>query len=244
MSLKLGKINNYSRSKLKNIAVIMAGGRGERLDPFTKILPKPLIPVGDKPIIDKVMENFNKYGISNFVLTLNYKKEFIKMYFRENKNPYNVKFLEENEYLGTAGGLSMLNGMVKDTFFVCNCDTIIKNDFKDILVWHKLEKALLTIIGCHKEIVIPYGTLEQKGSQLKKINEKPVLNFIINTGMYVMEPEVLELVPSNERLGMNQLIEKVMKRGKVAVYPISDGWFDIGQWKEYRDSLRLLGDGK
>lgn len=244
MNLRPGKIKKHGRSRLKNTAVIMAGGKGERLDPFTKILPKPLIPVGDKPIIDKVMENFNKYGISNFVLTLNYKKEFIKMYFKENETPYNIKFLEENEYLGTAGGLSMLNGMVKEAFFVCNCDTIIEDDFNDILAWHKSEKALLTIIGCHKEMVIPYGTLELKGSRLRKINEKPVLDLIINTGMYVMEPQVLELVPPSEHLGMNQLIEKIMKRGKVAVYPISDGWFDIGQWKEYKDSLRLLEGSK
>lgn len=230
---------------LTNIVVIMAGGKGERLDPFTKILPKPLIPLGDKPIIEKIMNNFNKYGFSNFILTLNYKKELIKMYLSENRFPYDIEYVEEDDkFLGTAGSIGFLKDKVKETFFVSNCDVMLESDFRNILLWHKGENALVTMIGCHKEMVIPYGTLEVDGGSLKAINEKPTFDMIINTGIYIMEPEVLSLILPGEHLDMNHLAERAMKKGKVSVYPICDGWFDIGQWKEYKDSLYLLQDGK
>ncbi|MCX5695197.1 MAG: sugar phosphate nucleotidyltransferase [Candidatus Omnitrophica bacterium] len=238
--LKFHPLESPEKTTFTNPVVIMAGGKGERLDPFTKILPKPLIPFGDEPIIDKIMGNFNKHGFSNFILTLNYKKEMIKMYFKENASAYKVQWVEEDEYLGTAGGIGLLKELVRETFFVCNCDTIIENDFKNILLWHKAEKALITIIGCHKEMVIPYGILEMEEGCLKAINEKPMFDFVINTGVYIIEPEVLSLIPAKQKLDMDYLIDKVMSRGKVAVYPICEGWLDLGQWKEYKDSLYLL----
>lgn len=230
---------------LSNPVVIMAGGKGERLDPFTKILPKPLIPFGDKPIIEKIMDNFNKHGFVNFILTLNYKKELIKMYIRENQFPYKIEAVEEEKYLGTAGGLGLLKDKIKESFFVCNCDILLESDFKNILLWHKGEKAKITLIGCRKEMVIPYGTLEINGGKLKAITEKPAFNFIINAGVYVMEPEVLSLISEGEHLDMNQLVERALqKKWDVTVYPVSSGWFDIGQWKEYKDSLYLLQGDK
>lgn len=229
---------------ISNPVVIMAGGKGERLDPFTKILPKPLIPFGDKPIIEKIMGNFNKYGFTNFILTLNYKKEIIKMFLMENQFPYNIECVEEpSEYLGTAGGLGLLKDKLKETFFVSNCDVIIDSDFKNILLSHKGDKALMTLIGCHKEMIVPYGTLEVDGGRLKSINEKPSFDMIINTGVYIMEPEVLKLILPGERLDMDELIVRATKEGKVTVFPVCDGWFDLGQWKEYRDSLYLLQNG-
>jgi NDP-sugar pyrophosphorylase family protein len=229
---------------LTNHVVIMAGGKGERLDPFTKILPKPLIPFGDKPIIERIMDNFNKYGFVNFILTLNYKKELIKMYMRENQFPYNVEWIEEDDYLGTAGSLGHLKDKLKETFIVCNCDILLESDFRNILLWHKGEKALVTLVGCHKEMVIPYGTLEMDDGRLKTINEKPTQDIVINTGVYIMEPEVISLITPGERVDMNHLIERAQRKGKITVYPICDGWFDIGQWKEYKDSLYLLQNGE
>jgi dTDP-glucose pyrophosphorylase len=242
--LKHHPSEHTEKTTLTNPVVIMAGGRGERLDPFTKILPKPLIPIGDKPIIGKIMNNFNKSGFSNFILTLNYKKEMIKMYFKENESSYKVQWVEEDDFLGTAGGIGLLKNLVNETFFVCNCDTIIEGDFKNILAWHKAEKALITIIGCHKEMVIPYGILDMENGGLKSINEKPMYDFVINTGMYIMEPEVMSYIPVKQKLDMNTLIGSVMKHGKVAVYPIYEGWLDLGQWKEYNDSLYMLKNGK
>ena len=233
-----------SVEKVENPVVIMAGGKGERLDPFTKILPKPLIPLGDKPIIERIMDSFNKFGFQNFILTLNYKKELIKMYLKENQFPYNVSWVEEEDFLGTAGSLRLLKENVKDTFFVSNCDVILESDFRNILLWHKGENALATLIGCHKEMLVPYGTLEVDGGRLKAINEKPAFDMIINTGLYIFDPKVLDLIGDGEKLDMNHLLERVMKKGKVSVYPVCDGWFDIGQWKEYNDSLYLLQNGK
>ncbi len=230
--------------QLSNKVVIMAGGKGERLDPFTKILPKPLIPIGEKTIVEKIMDNFNKRGFFDFTLTLNYKKEIIKMYLKENQFPYNVDWLEEETYLGTAGSLGLFRGKIKQTFFVSNCDVILESDFKNILLWHKGEKAIATLIGCHKEMVVPYGTLEVSEGQLKSISEKPTFDMIINTGVYIFEPEVLDLIGKDERLDMDQLLGRIMAKGKVSVYPVCDGWFDIGQWKEYKDSLYMLQDDK
>lgn len=238
-------LESHTIHTVTNPVVIMAGGKGERLDPFTKILPKPLIPLHDKPIIEKIMDGFNKYGFTNFVLTLNYKKEIIKMYLKENQFPYKIEYVEEDDrYLGTAGSLSLLKNRIKETFFVSNCDIIINHDFKNILLWHKGEKALITLIGCHKEMAIPYGILKVDSGYLKAINEKPSFDMIINTGVYIMEPEVLDFISPRDHLDMNHLLERVMRQGKVTVYPICDGWFDIGQWKEYRDSLYLLRNDK
>jgi NDP-sugar pyrophosphorylase family protein len=152
--------------------------------------------------------------------------------------------VEEGDYLGTAGALRLLKGKIKDTFFVSNCDVILENDFKNILLWHKGEKALITLIGCHKEMVVPYGTLSVREGRLASINEKPTYDMIINTGIYVMEPEVIDLIPKGKKIDMNTLIEKTMKKGKISVYPVCEGWHDLGQWKEYRDSLYLLQGGK
>ena len=232
------KIN--TPQKVTSPVIIMAGGKGLRLDPFTKILPKPLIPIGDKPIIERIMDIFYGNGFSQFKLILNYKKEFIKTYFKENVLPYQVEWMEENEYLGTAGGLSLLKRELKETFIVTNCDIILEADFQNILQWHKEQKAIMTIIGYHKEMSIPYGTLEINKGILKSLNEKPKLDLIINTGIYVMEPQILELIPKDQLLNMNTLIEKIYKERKVVVYPSFDHWFDLGQWSEYQESLYLL----
>lgn len=235
---KIHEINSFT-----NPVVIMAGGRGMRLDPFTKILPKPLIPFGDKPIIDRIMDNFNKYGFRHFILTLNYKKEIIKTYFKENKSSYIVEWVEEEEFLGTAGGLSLLKEKLKETFFICNCDVLLESDFKNMLLWHKGERALATLIGCHKEIVLPYGTLELTDGYLKSIKEKPIFDMILNTGVYIMEPQVLEYIDPGEHIDMNHLISRIKDHGKVTVYPVCEGWFDLGDWVEYKESVWHLQNG-
>ena len=225
-----------------NNVVIMAGGRGVRLDPFTKILPKPLIPIGEKPIIEIIMEKLYKSGFHNFVYTLNYKKEYIRFFLKENSFPYNIDWVEENDYCGTAGSLSLLKDKVKDTFFVLNCDTILNADYANILKWHKENNNLMTLVGCHKEIQVPYGTLELDHGVLKNFVEKPNYDVIINTGTYVLEPEIIRMIPNGKYMDMNILIENVLKRGKVSVYPVHDGWVDVGQLEEYKKSLEEIGN--
>lgn len=223
-----------------NQVVIMAGGKGTRMAPFTRILPKPLIPIDEKPVIEIIMEKFFDYGFQNFIYTLNYKKEYIKAFLKENIFPYNIDWIEESEFMGTAGSLFLLRDKIKDTFFVSNCDIILNADFADILAWHKKEGNLMTLLGCHKEVKIPYGVLEMEHGELKNFKEKPNFDIIINTGVYVLEPEIMSLIPEGKFIDMNVLIDLVAKKGKVSVYPISEGWFDVGQWDEYAKSLKEL----
>ena len=225
-----------------NPVIIMAGGKGTRLDPFTKILPKPLIPIGDKPIIEIIMEKFYKQGFQNFIFTLNYKKEYIKIFLRENSFPYKIEWVEEDDFMGTAGSLSLLKDKINEPFFVLNCDIILNADYTDIIKWHKENNNLITLIGCHKEVKVPYGILELDDGILKSFVEKPNYDVIINTGVYILEPEIIGMIPENKSINMNTLIEDISKKGKVSVYPIHDGWMDIGQWEEYKNNLKEIGD--
>lgn len=227
----------------ENPVVIMAGGKGTRLDPFTKILPKPLIPLGEKPIIEHIMDHFYKNGFYRFILILNYKKEMIKVYFSENKLPYKIKFIEESQFYGTAGGLSLVKGKIKSPFIVTNCDTILTGDYADFLTWHEEKKNLMTIVGTHREITIPYGVLKMKDDVLLNMDEKPKFDMFINTGTYIIDPSVLDIINENEYLDMDKLILRIKTHhsGRLGVYPHWGGWLDVGQWEEYRKSLRELG---
>ena len=239
----LDEKTNIIKPELKpNQIVIMAGGRGTRLDPFTKIFPKPLIPLGKKTIIELIMERFYKYGFYKFIYTLNYKKEYIKLFLSENDFPYSIEWVEEPDYLGTAGSLALLKDKIDRTFFVVNCDTLLETDFRDVLTWHEEHNASITVMGCYNEIKIPFGVLELSDGKLKQILEKPVHDVLINTGAYVMEPHILSYIPIGKSVDMNELISRICVKEKISVFPISSGWLDIGQWEEYSKSLNLLSD--
>lgn len=221
-----------------NKVIIMAGGKGTRLAPFTKILPKPLIPIGESPIIDVIIQKFVAQGFRDIVISVNYKKEMIKNYFLENKHDAKISFLEEDSFLGTAGALKTLAGKTQEPFFVTNCDIILETDYQDALQWHQKNKKAMTLIGSYKEINIPYGVIEHTNGCLMTIEEKPQYNVLINCGFYIIEPSVLDLIPEGE-FNMDQLIQKLQKAGQeVGVYPICSGWFDTGQWEEYRITLK------
>jgi len=228
------KISSKREHLYANPVVIMAGGKGTRLDPFTRIFPKPLIPIGNKAVIELIMENFYKYGFHRFIYTLNYRKEYIKLFLKEYSFPYGIEFVEESDFLGTAGSLSLLEGMIQDTFFVNNCDSLVNVNFEKLLKWHQKNKAAVTILGCHNELTIPFGVLQLHDGKLDKILEKPVHDTIINTGIYVVEPHVISYIPKGRHMDMNTLLNAVAKKEKVSVYPITTGWFDIGHWEEYQ----------
>ena len=228
---------------LKDVqVVIMAGGKGARLEPFTKVLPKPLMPVNDKPVIEHIIEKFTFFGIMDFYLTVNYKSRILKSFFQELQPEYSVKFFDEKEPLGTAGGLKPHKEKFKDPFFVTNCDIIIDSDYSDIYNFHKSTKNDLTLVASTKDFEIPYGICElDKKGQLSDINEKPKQNFLANTGLYILNPDVLDLIPEDKFFHMTELIKNANKKKmKVGVYPIEDSkWLDIGQWSEYRKSLKF-----
>ena len=223
--------------------IIMAGGRGTRLEPFTSILPKPLVPVHGKPIIDHIIERFANQGATNFFLTVNYKSRILKAYFEEHARDYVVKFIEERAPLGTAGSLSELRGAIQQPFFVTNCDILVKADYGKIFASHQTGRFDLTLVACAKEYIIPYGTCEidEKG-ELLAISEKPKFDFLVNTGCYLANPSVLAGIPSGVPYDMTDLIADLKKKGRrIGIYPVAeDSWIDVGQWEEYRTALEQL----
>jgi dTDP-glucose pyrophosphorylase len=223
--------------------VIMAGGKGTRMEPFTKILPKPLVPINEKPIIEHIIERFNNVGCNEFHLTVNYKGRILKAYFEELQPDYKINFVNEQEPLGTAGSLRFLDGKINQPFFVTNCDIIIKSNYASIYEFHKKGDYDVSLVASAKEYIIPYGTCElnTKG-HLSHINEKPHYNFLINTGLYVLNPKVLKLIPKNKFYHITHLIEKAKNKGmKIGVFPIDDDdWIDIGQWAEYKLAVEQL----
>lgn len=222
--------------------VIMAGGQGSRLKPITNIIPKPLIPLGDKPIMEWIIESFHKLGSRKFYASVNYKKEMIKQYFDDHS--YDIAYFVEDKPLGTAGSLHLLLGELNETFFVSNCDILIKDNYQAMLDFHRQNKNDLTAVAVVKNYEIPYGTIETtKDGILTDMREKPSFHFLVNAGMYILEPHVLNDIPQNEFFHITELMLKLKNENKrVGVYPVSEGsWFDIGEWDKYNDSMRRLG---
>lgn len=227
-------------SKINIPVVIMAGGKGTRLNPFTKILPKPLIPIGDKPIIEIIMDKFHEYGMENFYVTLNHRSKMIKAYFEEFRAQYKITYIYEDKPLGTAGGLKYLPSKIVGPIFVSNSDIIIEEDYRKILKFHKSNKNEITIVASIKNYNIPYGICEiEDGGVLSKISEKPNFSFLVNTGMYVINAGVLSVIPKNEFYHITQLIDDVKDMGKkVGIFPVSEkAWIDIGEWGKYKEVL-------
>jgi len=231
------------RRNLNIHVVIMAGGRGTRLDPFTRILPKPLIPLGNEPIIKVIMNEFGKFGMKNFFISLRDKGEMIKAYFHDYDIDYNIKYLHKNKPLGTIGALKNLEGYLKDTFFVSNCDIIIHTNYSDFYDFHKKGNYSLSIIGSMIQYTIPYGICEiDDGGVLKHIKEKPQYDFLVNTGLYLLEPNVLKFIPQDKFFDMTDLISKVKENGlKIGIFPISENsWIDVGQLSDYKNIISKL----
>jgi NDP-sugar pyrophosphorylase family protein len=220
----------------------MAGGKGTRLKPLTNILPKPLIPIGNKTIVEEIMDRFVDVGCNHFYMSINYKAETIKHYFGQLQNEnYKIKYLHEEKSLGTAGSLSLVRDKISSTFFVSNCDIIVDEDYSEILKYHKQNENELTIVSALKHFPIPYGIIETGNAGIMtRIKEKPEFTFQINTGVYILEPHLLDEVPNNKFFHITDLIEKVQNRGgRVGVFPVSEGsWTDIGQWDEYVDYIK------
>ena len=215
----------------------MAGGQGTRLRPLTNVLPKPLIPIGEQTMMEDIMDRFVECGCKSFYVSVNYMAEFIRHYFDNfSKHKYTIEYFQEDKPLGTAGSLHLLKGKINDTFFVSNCDSILDEDYGEILRYHRENKNEITVVSVMKSIYIPYGTLETgEDGLLKVIQEKPELTFKINTGMYILEPHLLNEIPSDRVYHITYLIDKLVKeKRRVGVFPVNEGsWTDVGNWDEY-----------
>lgn len=226
--------------------VIMAGGLGTRLYPYTKILPKPLIPIGDIPIVERIINRFKGFGCNEYYLTVNYKKNMIKAYFEEVVKNYNIYYIEEDKPLGTGGSLYFLKDKIKSTFFVSNCDILIDSDYEAMYDYHKENKNFITMVCAVKNMVIPYGVvnLNNEGN-IQSMVEKPEYSFLTNTGMYIIEPEALQLIKEDTFIHLPDIAKECMDKGmKVGVYPITErAWMDMGQPDEMQEMMKRLEEG-
>lgn len=236
---------NYVSEALQHVpVVIMAGGKGTRLYPYTKILPKALMPIGDITITERIINSFQRYGCNDFHMVLNHKAEMIKSYYNDLKKNYSISFVTEDKSLGTGGGLAYLKGKIDKTFFLSNCDILINADFECIYKTHKREKNKITFVCAMKDIVIPYGIVETNASgEIVSMKEKPEFSFLTNTGLYVIEPEVIEELEGKEFIHLPDIAQRYMNKGeKVGVFPISEkAWMDMGQFSEMESMLKSLG---
>jgi dTDP-glucose pyrophosphorylase len=235
-------VDNRKRAGIP--VVVMAGGLGTRLYPYTKILPKPLIPVGEKPIAELILDRFCDYGCRDIYLVVNYKKNMIKSYFNDLEDkPYRITYADETEFLGTGGGLCLLKGQLNSTFFFSNCDTLLDVDYGDVLEYHREHRNLITMICAYKHYTVPYGVVEMgENGTIGSMREKPELNFLTNTGVYVVEPRVVAELADGKKQGFPDVIERYRAAGEpVGVYPISESaWMDMGQMEELEKMRRRL----
>lgn len=231
------------RKKLNVPVVIMAGGLGTRLYPYTKILPKPLIPIGEIPIIEHIINRFHYYGCKEFYLIVNHKRNMIKAYFSELDRDYEVIYIDEDKPLGTGGGLSLLKGKINQPFILSNCDILVEEDFGKIYKYHIKQNNLITMVCSLKRIEIPYGVVEiDKNGEIERMKEKPEFSFFTNTGLYIVDSRVIDELEINKPISLPDIIHKYKdKAEKIGVFPISEhSWMDMGQFDEMENMRRRL----
>lgn len=234
------------KASLNVPVVINAGGKGTRLAPYTKVLPKPLIPVGDLPILEHIMNEYQSYDCTDFHIIVNYKRDLMKAYFADNERAYNITWYDEDKPLGTGGGLSLLKGVFKNTFFFANCDALLTADYESMLKFHKENGNVITMICAYKNINIPYGVVDMGvNGVIEGMREKPLMSFLTNTGIYIVEPSVVDSMIDGEAIGFPDIVERERQKGhKVAVYPVSENdWMDMGQIPELEKMrIKLYGE--
>lgn len=216
--------------------VIMAGGKGSRLKPITNVIPKPLVPIGDKTILETILDQFESIGCKKFYMSVNYKADMIKYYLGQLDHQYDIEFFQEDKPLGTIGSVSLLRGKITTPFFVSNCDSINEQDYRDVYDYHVENHNDLTIVTMVKVFKIPYGVIETgENGLMTSLSEKPELTYQVNTGVYILNPGCIEEIPEGEFFHITQLMEKIKARGgRVGCFPVSEhAWRDMGEWSEY-----------
>lgn len=235
--------NKPNNKKLIDLpVVIMAGGKGTRLKPITNVIPKPLIPVGDKTILEVIMDQFEETGCKKFYLSVNHKSDLIRYYINQLDHKYDIHFFEETKPLGTIGSVSLLKDRISTPFFVSNCDIVIDQDYRDVYEYHCNNNNDITIVTAVKSIRIPYGVIETgENGLMTDLKEKPEQTYLINTGVYILNPELIEEIPENKFFHITQLMEKVKEKGgRVGCFPVSEhSWKDMGEWPEYLKMINV-----
>jgi dTDP-glucose pyrophosphorylase len=231
------------REKINLPVVIMAGGKGTRLKPITNVIPKPLVPIGDKTILETILDQFEEIGCTKFFMSVNYKADFMKYYLSQLDHQYDVEFFQEDKPLGTIGSVALLKGKITTPFFVSNCDSINEQDYRDVYDYHVNNNNDLTIVTMVKSFKIPYGVIETgEDGLMTALSEKPELTYQVNTGVYILNPSCIEEIPEGEFFHITHLMEKIKSRGgRVGCFPVSEhAWKDMGEWPEYLRMIKVL----
>jgi dTDP-glucose pyrophosphorylase len=226
----------FKRLDLKeNIVVLMAGGLGTRLRPLTNDIPKPMLSIGNRPILETTIESFKRYGFSNFILSVNYKKQVIRDYFQDGQFlGVNISYIDEEKRLGTAGALSLLSEKPNHPFFVMNGDLLTKVNYEQLLEFHNETNSIATMCVREYDYQIPYGVIEIDNHSLLSIEEKPVHRSFVNAGIYVLNPKALEYIPKNSFYDMPDLFKRLINDKQiVSVFPLREYWMDIGKIDDY-----------
>jgi len=236
----------HVRPSLPLDAVLMAGGRGDRLRPLTDEVPKPLLKVGDKPIIEHTLDHLADHGVDHVHVSVNYKKEMIKEHLQKGAHSDKISFLEEDTPLGTAGSLSLIEEGKNEVILLMNSDLLTDLDIEDLYNTFLESDADMAVATSNHEVHIPYAVLDLEGHVVQSLHEKPVKSFPCNAGIYLIKRSLLERIPKGEFYNATDLLEDVLNSGgKVIAYPISGYWMDIGQHddlKKARDQVKERTD--
>jgi len=226
-------------------AVIMAGGLGTRLRPLTNDTPKPMLPIGDRPMLQVIIGQLLQSGIQNAYITTHYLSEKIVDYFGDGSRfGINLQYINENQPLGTAGALGFIDDIV-DPLLVINGDILTNLDFRKLLLYHNRNKADMTIGVRQYDMQVPYGVVECTNGTVVKVHEKPIYNYLVNSGIYLLEPDILCYIPKGRRFDMTDLIDVLIKHGKrVVSFPIMEYWLDIGQSTDYFIAQEEVKNGR
>lgn len=234
--LGIQEINDLIKPSSKpNMVVLMVGGLGSRLRPLTEVTPKPMLKVGNKPILQTIVEKFAEYGFNEIVLCVNYKSHIIQDYFG-NGSAFGVTitYIFEEERMGTAGALSLLTSLPNEPFFVMNGDLLTNINFDHLCNYHLTQNAMATMCVREYDFQVPYGVVNMEGNTILSIQEKPVHKFFVSAGIYMLNPDVIRYIPKNQFYDMPSLFEALIQQGQKAVsFPIREYWLDIGQMEEY-----------
>lgn len=230
-------------------AVLLAGGKGTRLYPYTATFPKSLAPVGDRPIMEYVIRNLKKHEICDIIIATGHLSELIKSYFGNGKKfEVNIEYSEEEKPLGTAGPLSKIKNKINDTFLLLNGDILCNVNFKTLIDFHKKSDCIATVLLTRRKVGIDYGVVEiDENENIKDWIEKPTIDYLVSTGIYVFERNVFEYIKENKKLDVPDLMLELIRKNQTVKSCLFDGeWLDIGRPEDYeraqRNYKKFLGE--